>query len=315
MNQEILQVGRLSPAGEADIQAAFKVSLLSEQADPEAFLVSEGHRFHGLITIAPIGASKTLLSQLPNLKVIACRGIGVEKIDLDVARDRGISVSSTPDVLTDCVADLAVGLIIDTVRRISAADRFARSGKWRSGPFPLATRVSGKKLGILGMGKIGSAIAQRALGFQMEIRYHNRRPLSDCPYPYESSAMSLARWADFLMVAVSGGPHSRHLVNRDVLAALGPQGYLFNISRGLVIDEGALLVSLQQKIIAGAGLDVFTDEPSIPSGFMECDQVVITPHIGSGTHETRLAMERLLLDNLLSFFSTGRLLTPVLESH
>ena len=312
MSPEVLQVGRLSASGEARIRAALPATLLAEQTDPEKFLRAEGQRFSGLITIAPIGASRDLIMQLPNLKVIACRGIGVEKVDLQAARERGIAVSCTPDVLTDCVADLGMGLMIDTVRAISAADRYVRAGQWPKGPFPLATRFSGKKLGILGLGKIGRAIAQRAEGFQMQIRYHNRKPDPDCGYICESSAESLARWCDFLMVAVSGGPHSQHLVNRTVLAALGPAGFLFNVSRGSVIDEQALVDALIEKTIAGAGLDVYTQEPQVPERLQALNNVVLAPHIGSGTHETRAAMEALVLENLQSFFSTGRLLTPVI---
>jgi lactate dehydrogenase-like 2-hydroxyacid dehydrogenase len=312
MNPEVLQVGRLSAGGEARIRAALPVTLLAEQADYEKFLRSEGQRFNGLITIAPIGASRDLIMQLPNLKVIACRGIGVEKVDLQTARERGIVVSSTPDVLTDCVADLGMGLMIDTVRAISAADRYVRAGQWPNGPFPLATRFSGKKLGLLGLGKIGRAIAQRAEGFQMQIRYHNRQPDPHCSYAYEASAESLASWCDFLMVAVSGGPHSQHLVNRAVLAALGPTGFLFNVSRGSVIDEQALVDALTEKAIAGAGLDVYAQEPQVPEQLKAMNNVVLAPHIGSGTHETRAAMEALVLENLQSFFSTGKLLTPVI---
>ncbi len=311
MSPEILQVGRLSPNGEARIQADFKVTLLASQPDQEAFLKAEGHRFEGLITIAPLGASQALMSRLPNLKVIACRGIGLERIDFTHTNARGIAVSWTPDVLTDCVADLGMGLIIDTVRSISASDRHVRAGLWPKGAFPLATRVSGKRLGILGLGKIGQAIARRASGFDMEIRYHNRNPLVDCPYGYEPSAASLAAWCDFLMVAVSGGPHTQHLVNAQVLTALGSKGYLFNVSRGSVIDEAALIQALEGGTIAGAGLDVYEHEPHVPKALQGLDNVVIAPHIGSGTHETRAAMEGLLLDNLRSFFSTGELITPV----
>jgi lactate dehydrogenase-like 2-hydroxyacid dehydrogenase len=202
--------------------------------------------------------------------------------------------------------------MIDTVRAISAADRYVRAGQWPKGSFPLATRFSGKRLGILGLGKIGRAIAQRAEGFQMQIRYHNRKPDPNCGYVCESSAESLARWCDFLMVAVSGGPHSQHLVNQTVLAALGPAGFLFNVSRGSVIDEQALVDALIKKTIAGAGLDVYTQEPQVPERLKALNNVVLAPHIGSGTHETRAAMEALVLENLQSFFSTGKLLTPVI---
>lgn len=311
MHPELLQVGRLSASGEARIHAAFNVCLLAGQHDQEAFLAAQGHRFQGLITIAPLGASEALMKRLPNLKVIVCRGIGLEKIDFRYTRAHGIAVSWTPDVLTDCVADLGMGLMIDTVRGISASDRHVRAGLWPKGAFPLASKVSGKKLGILGLGKIGQAIARRATGFSMHIRYHNRNPLPDCPYAYEASAESLAAWCDFLMVTVSGGPHTRHLVNRQVLAALGPKGFVFNVARGSVIDEAALIEALENKAIAGAGLDVYEHEPHVPKALHGLPNVVIAPHVGSGTHETRSAMEALLLDNLQAFFSTGRLVTPV----
>lgn len=307
----VLQIARLSAPSEAKINSRLNVTLLASQADPDAFLREHGKNFNALITTAPVGVSAELMAKLPNLKVVACRGIGVEKVDLDYTRAHHIAVSCTPDVLTDCVADLAIGLIIDTARGMTASDRYVRAGRWPSGPFPLSTRVSGKKLGILGLGKIGKAIAKRAEAFDMPIRYHNRRPVSDTKYTYVPSMVELAQWCDFFMIAVDGGPQSRNLVNRDVLDALGPNGFIFNISRGTVIDEAALIDALQNKKIAGAGLDVFVNEPRINEVFYSMDNVVLIPHAGSGTVETRTAMEGLVLENIESFFSTGKLVTPV----
>lgn len=312
MNHDILQIARLSANGEAKIHAALRVTLLDGQTDRDGFLKKEGHRFTGLITTAPVGASASVLQCLPNLKVIACRGIGLEKVDLDYAKAHGIGVSNTPDVLTDCVADIGMGLIIDAARGLTSADRFLRAGHWAKGPFALTTKVGGKKLGILGLGKIGSAIAKRAHAFDMEIRYHSRRRVADSPYGYEATPAELAAWCDFLMVTVAGGPQTRHLVNREVLSALGPKGFIFNVARGSVIDETALIEALSNKTIAGAGLDVFEFEPNVPTQLIAMDHVVLLPHIGSGTHETRAAMEGLVLENLQSFFATGKLKTPAI---
>ncbi len=312
MNPPVLQIARLSAPSEAKINARLNVTLLADQANPDEFLKVRGHEFQAVITTAPVGASAELMAKLPNLKVVACRGIGVEKVDLDYACAHGIAVSCTPDVLTDCVADLAIGLIIDTARGMSASDRYVRAGRWPSGNFPLSTKVSGKKLGILGLGKIGQAIAKRAEAFDMEIRYHNRRPVENCKYGYASSMLELAQWCDFFMIAVDGGSQTRNLVTKDVIEAIGPKGFIFNISRGTVIDEAALIESLQNKTIAGAGLDVFVNEPNINPAFLSMDNVVLIPHAGSGTNETRSAMEGLILENIESFFSTGKLVTPVL---
>jgi lactate dehydrogenase-like 2-hydroxyacid dehydrogenase len=214
-------------------------------------------------------------------------------------------------VLNDCVADLAFGLLIDISRGISAGDRFVRRGDWERNGFPLATRVSGKRLGVLGLGRIGQAIAKRSTGFDMEVRYHSRRPMADVSWGYEASAAALADWADFLVVACAGGPSTRHLVSAEVLAALGPKGFLINISRGTVIDEQALVQALAGKRIAGAALDVFENEPHVPAALMSLDNVVLLPHVASNTHETRKAMNDLVASNLRSYFARGQLETPI----
>lgn len=305
IRHRILQNGPLLPQLEQALAATYDLTLLQAQADPQAYLAAHGAEFVGLACTARLGASRELIDALPSLRVISNFGVGFETIDVGRARERGIAVGYTPDVLNDCVADTAFGLLMDVARRFSAADRFTRRGDWLKGQFPLATRVSGKRLGILGLGRIGSVIARRASGFDMEVRYHNRRPIADSTYGYEITLEGLARWADFLVIASAGGPETRGLVSSGVLDALGPQGFLINIARGTVIDEAALVQALQQGRIAGAGLDVFEREPQVPEALRSMDNVVLLPHVASATHETRQAMADLVLENLASYFATG----------
>jgi lactate dehydrogenase-like 2-hydroxyacid dehydrogenase len=311
MKPRVIQIGRLQASLEAALAAEFDVHPLWRETDAGAFLAREGGSFVGMATSARHGADAKLMDALPGLRVISNFGVGYETIDVDAARARGIAVANTPDVLTDCVADLALGLAIDVARGISAAERFVRRGDWLKAQFPLQTRFSAKKMGILGLGRIGRAIAQRAEGFDMSIRYHNRRPVDGVKYGYVASLKELARWADFLVIAAAGGAATRNLVSADVLDALGPQGFLVNIARGSVVDEPALVRALGERRIAGAALDVFADEPHVPAALMELDNVVLLPHIASGTHETRAAMGNLVVENLRAFFATGKVLTPV----
>ena len=311
MNKTILQHGRLLPSLEAALSREFDLHPLWSESDPDAFLARHGNRFVGVVTSAPVGASAALMQSLPALKVISSFGVGFDRIDLDAARSHGIHVSNTPNVLNNCVADLAIGLIIDAARGMSSADRFVRRGNWQQGRFPLATQVTGKRLGIVGLGRIGRAVAKRAAGFDMEIRYTNTHAVEDVSHEFVPALRDLAAWADFLVVTVSGGAGTRHLISRDILAALGAKGFLINVSRGSVVDEEALVTALLERSIGGAGLDVFADEPNVPAALLELDNVVLLPHIASGTHETRQAMADLVLQNLRSYFSEGRLVTPV----
>lgn len=307
----ILQNGPLLPQLEQALAATYRLTLLQAQPDPAAFLAAEGAQFDGIACTARIGAPRALIDALPSLRVIFNFGVGFETIDVERARERGIAVGYTPDVLNDCVADTAFGLVMDVARRFSAADRFTRRGDWLRGQFPLSHRVSGKRLGIVGLGRIGRVIARRAGGFDMAVRYHNRRPVDDVPYGYEPTLEGLARWADFLVVASAGGPATRGLISAAVLDALGPQGFLVNVSRGTVVDQAALVQALQQGRIAGAGLDVFEQEPQVPEALFAMDNVVLLPHVASNTHETRQAMADLVMDNLASYFATGRVRVPV----
>ncbi|ROZ62263.1 2-hydroxyacid dehydrogenase [Ramlibacter sp. WS9] len=307
----VLQAGPAMRALEAALAAQFDCHSLAKQSDPKRFLAEQGSTFEALVTSGKSGADGALMDALPALKAITHFGVGYDTVDVTAAAQRGIPVSNTPDVLNDCVADVAMGLLIDAARGLSASDRFVRRGNWLKGPFPLATRVSGKKLGIAGLGRIGQAIAKRAQGFDMAIRYHSRRPVAGISFQHEPSLAALADWCDFLVVIVSGGAATKHLVSADVIRALGPKGYLINVSRGSVVDEAALVDALVNKRIAGAGLDVFEDEPNVPQALMGLDNVVLLPHLASGTHETRQAMADLVMANLHSIFDTGKLLTPV----
>lgn len=295
----ILQIGPLMPALEARLRAQHEV-LTAQPLTAQAPLSdpADAARVKAVVTSAPVGVPAAWLPQLPALKVVSSFGVGLDKLPLDAARVSGLPVGYTPDVLNDCVADLAMGLLIDGARRIAAADRFVRRGDWLQGRYPLTTRVSGKRLGIVGLGRIGQAVAQRAAGFEMDIAYTNRRPVEGVASRHEPSLLALAEWADFLVLTVAGGPATHHLVSAEVLRALGPKGLLVNVARGSVVDEAALVACLQSGELGGAALDVFDDEPRVPDALLAMDNVVLAPHMASGTHDTRQAMADLVLANL-----------------
>jgi hydroxypyruvate reductase len=309
----LLQNGPLLPSLELALDVAYDVHRLRMPAERSAFVASPASYggFDGIVTSAAVGADAALIDAVPGVRVISSFGVGFDLIDEAAAVRRSLAVSYTPDVLNDCVADTAMLLLLDVARGGSAADRFVRRGSWTQGRFPLTTRVSGKKLGIIGMGRIGRTIARRASGFDMTVRYTGRSPQGDLPFEYEPSLVELARWCDFLVVAAAGGDGTRNLVSADVLDALGPQGFLVNVSRGTVVDETALIAALVEGHIAGAGLDVFEHEPHVPEALIALDNVVLLPHVGTATHETREAMGGLVLSNLNAFFIDGRLVTPV----
>ncbi|WP_029914598.1 2-hydroxyacid dehydrogenase [Pelobacter seleniigenes] len=310
MKFHILQTAKLSPKLDAELENEFYVHRQWEQDCIEKYLSEHGDKIQGVATCAPVGVSVELMKMLPNLKVISSRGVGLEKIDFDAARTKGIQVGGTPGVLTDCVADLGLALLLDVSRQVSAADRYVRKGLWLEKKYPMTASVSGKKLGIVGLGQIGRAVASRAAGFNLTIHYTDRQFLADVPYGFEASVVELARWADFLIVTVSGGPATHHMISAEVINALGPKGFLINISRGTVIDQDALVNALINGDIGGAGLDVFNDEPETPQELWALDNVVLTPHMASGTAETREKMEDLVFENLTTFFATGKVKTP-----
>lgn len=312
----LLQLRPIPLIGDADQQLAkhFTVIQLSNESDTEAALRACQDRVVIITTSGGTPVPADFIDRFPKLQVICNWGVGYDSIDVRHAQQKGIQVSNTPDVLNDCVADLTWGLIIATARRMGQNERYVRANRWNEDPAnPLGIRVSGKKLGIVGLGRVGRAITQRAAGFNMDIRYHNRRPRQDTDYGYEKSLVELATWADFLVVATVGGPSTRHLIDHTVLKALGPDSLLINISRGSVVDEAALVNALANGELGGAGLDVFDDEPHIPDELKNMDNVVLLPHIGSATTETRTAMSNLVLENVESFATTGQLLTPIAQ--
>ncbi|MGI9215747.1 MAG: 2-hydroxyacid dehydrogenase [Hydrogenophaga sp.] len=295
----VLQIGPLMPALEAELRERHTV-LTAQAITADAPLAdrADAARVTAVVTSAPVGVPVAWLPQLPALKVVSSFGVGLDRLPLDAARAASLPVGYTPDVLNDCVADLAMGLLIDGARRIAAADRFVRRGDWLHGRYPVTTRVSGKRLGIVGLGRIGQAVARRAAGFDMAIAYTKRSPAEGVAWRHEPSLLALAAWADFLVLTVAGGPATHHLVNAEVLRALGPQGLLVNVARGSVVDEAALTACLQSGELGGAALDVFEDEPRVPAALLALDNVVLAPHMASGTHDTRQAMADLTLANL-----------------
>jgi len=298
---------------QAQLNALYQVVPFWQAADQAAHLAQHRHEVNVLATSAFTPANADFLDQFPALQAICNLGVGYDNIDVAHAKKRGIVVSNTPDVLNDCVADLAWGLIIATLRGMGQAERYVRAGQWttRLAALPLAHRVTGKRLGIVGLGRIGLAITRRAQGFAMPVRYHNRRARHDVDFEYVDDLLTLAEWADVLVVTTTGGAQTKHLINAEVLRNLGANGFLINIARGSVVDETALTHALQNGVIAGAGLDVYEFEPQIPAALLALDNVVLMPHIGSATRETRQAMFDLLVDNLCDYAASGRLRTEV----
>jgi len=308
---EILSVGPFYPPSLASMERDFTVHKLWQAKDRAAFMAEVGGRIRGIQTTGGHGADTKLMDALPKLEIISCFGVGVDAVDLDAARRRGVIVANTPDVLNECVADLAMGLTVATLRRISLGDRFVRAGSWLKGGLPLAQKVGGKTMGILGYGRIGKAIAKRAEAFGMGIVYHGRNAQTGVAHKFYASLTDMARDCDVLMVICPGGPATQHLVNAEVLHALGPEGTLINVARGSVVDEQALVKALADGTLGAAGLDVFESEPAVPEALLGMDQVVLQPHVGSATYETRKAMGDLTVDNLRAHFSGRAVLTPV----
>jgi hydroxypyruvate reductase len=311
MKPDIVIVSRVLPRTQAILEAEFNALKLYEAADRGAFLKDAARRAHGLATFGGAGADAALMDALPKLQIISHFGVGVDSIDLAAAKKRGIIVTNTPDVLNDCVADTAMSLVLNVLRRFPQSEVYLRSGYWATrGAYPLATSLGGKTLGVLGLGRIGEAIAKRAESFGMKIRYHNRSK-KKTPYAYDADVVTLAKHSDVLLVATPGGPETAKIVNAQVLDALGPEGYVVNISRGSTIDEPVLLAYLKAGRIAGAGLDVFENEPAVNPEFFALDNAVLYPHVGSATNETRFAMGMLQVDNLRAHFAGKPVLTRV----
>ena len=264
-----------------------------------------------LVTDGGIGADEALMDALPGLKLIAISGVGTDAVDLDAARARRIEVTNTPDVLTDDVADMAIGLTLAVLRQLCTGDRYVREGHWQTGPMPLTRSLTGRRVGIVGLGRVGRAIARRFEAFGCPIAYCGRRPQADLAYARHSDPEALAAASDILVACVPGGPITVRLIDASVLEALGPDGVFVNVARGSVVDQPALIAALADGGIAGAGLDVFAEEPHVPPELLALPNVVVQPHNASGTVETRWAMGQMVMQNIAAHFAGMPLLTPV----
>jgi hydroxypyruvate reductase len=309
---DVLAVAKLHPFYLQALQTLYTVHDRTHTEDPAAF-AALAPRIVGVAGTGEALVPRSLLAQLPQAKVVSVFGVGYDGVDVDASIELGIPVTHTPDVLTDDVADLAMGLVLSVGRAIPQADQFVRAGRWPSGPIALARKVSGARMGIVGLGRIGKAIAQRAQAFGMSIAYTARSEKPDSGFTFFPSTVELAAHVDFLVAITPGGAGTRHLINAQVLQALGPRGFLINVARGSVVDESALIEALQQGTIAGAGLDVFADEPQVPEALWRLNNVVLTPHMASATTETRQAMADLAFANMQAGISGQPLRTPVPE--
>ena len=307
MLKNILQVGDFPALMQHEIDR--RIMVWTEEdlaAHPE-----KARRVEGIVTRSNVPISEDLIHALPNLRIIASCGVGYDLIPVRLAREKNIVVTNTPDVLNAAVAELCVGLLIGLLRQIPAADQFVRTSRWSDQAYPLTRGLSGKRVGMIGMGRIGKEIARRLAPFETTIAYFGRQRQPHLPYPYFASLAALAEASDILIAAIPGSPETRHLVNRETLCALGPEGYLVNVARGSIVAEDALLDALEQGLIAGAALDVFADEPALNRRFLPLKNVLLSPHAGSATTETRKTMIDLAIANLDAFFSTHDVLTPV----
>ncbi|MEM9633468.1 MAG: 2-hydroxyacid dehydrogenase [Pseudomonadota bacterium] len=311
---DILIPRPMQPEVQQQLDALFKVHKLYETDDPEVLLDKIGDRIKG-VALTGIAVDTAFLRKIPNAEIISSFGVGYDHINTQDCLAAGVMVTHTPDVLTDEVADTAVGLMIMTIREFGQAENWLRAGKWESkGPYPLTpATLRGRKLGIFGLGRIGKAIAKRAEALGLEICYHGRHKQEGVNYPYHATLKDLAAACDTLMVVAPGGAETEHAVNAEVLHALGPSGVVINIGRGSVVDETALIEALEAGTIFGAGLDVFEHEPHVPEKLMQLPRVTLLPHVGSASQATRNAMGQLVVDNLKSWFETGKAVTPVPE--
>ncbi len=307
---EILTVAKLWPPYLEELQQTYVVHDRTHELDVAAF-AQIAPRIKAIAGGGESQVTRDLMAQLPALEMISVFGVGYDRYDVAAARERGIPITNTPDVLTDDVADMGISLMLAVARTIPQADKYVREGKWPSGPMPLARKVTGARLGIVGLGRIGSAIARRAAGFDMSIAYTSRNKVTDSPYTYYPTPAALAAEVDFLMVITPGGAGTKGLINAEVLKALGSNGYLINVARGSVVDETALITAMHSNVIAGAALDVFENEPHVPAALCAMSNVVLAPHVASATWQTRRAMADLAFGNLQAHFAGKPLLTPV----
>jgi lactate dehydrogenase-like 2-hydroxyacid dehydrogenase len=310
MKIDVLSLGKFPDATMDELRSRFTLHQLFHHPAPGEITAELAPRIRALATEANRGANRALIEGLPNLEIISCFGVGLDLVDLDAARERGIPVTNTPGILADEVADLALGLMLASARQIPFAERYVREGHWESkGPIGLGRSVGHKTMGVLGLGGIGRAIADRGAAFRMRVIYSGPRRKADAPYDYVADPVELARQSDFLMVACKGGPATQHLVSAAVIEALGPTGTLVNVARGSVVDEAAMIQALTDGRLGFAALDVFENEPRVSPALLALPNVIVQPHHGSGTVETRTAIGQLMIDNISAHFAGRPLLT------
>ncbi len=314
---DVLMVGPVMPLIEQGISRAFTLHKLWEAPDREALIANLAPRLRAIVAGGgkhePMGPE--FLGRFPKLEIISSFGVGYDHVDAKWAAAHGIVVTNTPDVLTEEVADTALGLLLCTVRELPQAERYLRAGKWLEGDYPLTrATLRDRTIGMVGLGRIGKAIARRLDAFRVPVVYHSRHPQPGVPYRHYPNLVDMARDVDVLMVVTPGGPATKHLIDANVLEALGPDGILINMSRGSVVDEPALIAALEAGKILSAGLDVFANEPRVPPELMAMENVVLFPHVGSASVYTRDAMGQLVVHNLLSWAAGKGPLTPVPES-
>jgi len=307
----VLAISKLMPSVMEALDEHFTVHKLYEAEDRNAFLTSIGHEVRGVATNGHGGCPPEIMNKTPNLEIISSFGVGYDAIDTEDCRRRGITVTNTPDVLTEAMAEITMGLIIALCRKIPQADAYVRAGKWTSGNYPLTGELTGKTLGILGLGRIGKEVARRAQAFKMQVVYHGRNKQAYEPYPYFDNLTEMAKACDWLVCIVPGGASTDRIIDKAVIEALGPEGMLVNVGRGSSVDEPELVKALQDGRLGGAALDVFEDEPRAPEALFGLDNVVLSPHQGSATHKTRWAMGDLVVRNLQAHFSGHPPITPV----
>ncbi len=311
---KVLSLGNMDPGVDAGLQERFEV-LRDETMGLRNILEKHGPEIVAIATRGRVPTAAALMDQLPRLEIISNFGVGYDSVDVQAAARRGVMVTNTPNVLNDEMGDFTVGLLIATIRRLPQADRYIREGRWKPGAeFPLGLSLRARKIGIAGMGRIGKVVAKRLSGFDLPIAYCGRKKQPGLSYDYHPDIVSLAKAVDVLIVILPGGPQTKHAVNAEVLAALGPNGIFINVARGSVADEAALIEALQSGKIAAAGLDVFANEPNVPEALLAMDNAVVLPHIGTATHHTRGLMRQLVIDNVVSWFEGKGAITPVPET-
>ena len=318
---DLLMPVPLPPLVQEGLAKSFNLIKLWEERDPEGTLAGLAPGLRFIATGVPILAdgvsypiSAAVMARFPRLELVANLGVGYDNIDAAACAARGVVVTNTPDVLTEETADTAFGLLLCVIRQFPQADRYLRAGEWLKTSFPLTASLRGRTMGVVGLGRIGRAIARRGEAFGLKIAYHGRKPQADAPWPFYERLEDMARACDILMVSTPGGPATRNLIDAHILDALGPQGVLINIARGSVVDEPALIAALREGRILSAGLDVFAGEPEVPAELIAMDHVVLLPHVGSASHATRDAMSALVVDNVVSFAAGRGPLTPVAET-